>query len=164
MTILHSRKQADLDFAIEAARNRRRLRMEYIRAKRSRVHHDSSSDYTETSLERKDLNEIDSKKELRKIRNRESAEASRRRKRNDVLSLQQEVESLMSQVQSLKSRLGKYESLESIERLLRGQSTINQASPFSHTNDTLVYTEPAEFKHHKSLRGFAPIAKLTSLL
>lgn len=151
MAILYSRKQTDLEFAVEAARNRRRLRMEYLKAKRSRVHHDSSSDYTETSADRRELNEVESKKELRKIRNRESAEASRRRKRNDILSLQQEVESLMSQVKCLKSRLGKYESSESIERLLRGQSSIHQTSPFPHANDTLVYTEPAEFIFHNIL-------------
>jgi hypothetical protein len=163
-------------------KERRRLRMEYIRNKKMKINPDSLSDNsTVTSDESVDLNYLSTnshensvlasvetvtqllshsektlsqseiRKEARKIRNRESAEASRKRRRNDVQTLQAEVSNCLSQISYLKEWLSKYEPLESINAKLQSVF-IQQFDDFplktcQSNKDTLLYYEPAVFSH-----------------
>mmetsp|Transcript_4368 Transcript_4368/g.3920 ORF Transcript_4368/g.3920 Transcript_4368/m.3920 type:complete len:147 (-) Transcript_4368:341-781(-) len=117
------------------SKERRRLRVEAIKSKRNKTETDCSlnSLYSTNS----DNVEIisDTKKELRKIRNRESAEASRKRKRDDINQLQSQVNELLAEVSYLKKRLSYYENNES-----------NYNKENISSQDTYIITEPAAFK------------------
>lgn len=143
MTDLFDNNCPSLDQIV--ARDRRRLRVQYIRSKRSRAHilqdvkSVTSSD--DTSQDYPKITNDETRKVLRKIRNRESAEASRKRKRDDVTRLQEQMSALQRQVKILKSRLSQYESIETIENMLNDSRIVTNLS-----KDTLVYTEPAAFR------------------
>jgi len=141
----------------ESACHRRKLRVEYMKSKRNRTNsiNDSisiscSEDFIPPQKQ-VDNCEVDIKKSLRKIRNRESAEASRKRKRDDVVILQRELEILSDQVRALKCRLSRYESSDIIREILEHPEESLKLS-----NNTLVYTEPAVFNIHISLRRSPP--------
>jgi len=84
---------------MEDARERRRRRAEYL--KRSKQVEEIDGMNPSTILE--------SKRELRKIRNRESATLSRKRKNEEVSMLHTQVEDLQAEVLQLRKRLAMYE-------------------------------------------------------
>lgn len=134
-------------------KERRRLRAEYLRFKKSKALQDSSSDASSSDLSSQlpDVDsligpsrkrsvqddDIDIRKEMRKIRNRESAEASRKRKKDDIRTLQDQVNSLLDVIDNLKSRLEKYENVENS----------NEAMLENFASDKLILLGPAVFKY-----------------
>lgn len=134
LNLVNSRNMAD-------AKERRKLRCEYLKSKRN-ILCDVSLSSNSTSNCPIDNFSIDEsmdtsselKKHMRKIRNRQSAELSRKRKQDDITLLQQEVKELLSEVRHLKSRLSKYESIADYNMI-----------PMKANVNTCLYSEPAVF-------------------
>lgn len=117
----------------EAAKERRRLRLLYIKnarmAKAASVERATIQTTGNTAQEKRpskritvvvqESDEADMKKEFRKIRNRESAIASRKRKHEESVRLESELEVLKRQVAVLADRLMQYEDPESVKRIMK---------------------------------------------
>ena len=130
--------------------------MEYIRNKRSKISASVVSHVpvtisvkpiqaSVTVVETKPKSEVELKKEARRIRNRESAEASRKRRRDDALELRSEIEKYKRQISLLKSRLAMHEPLDAIEYMLQNDLSDGEEM------ETIVYREPAVFFIHPCL-------------
>ena len=126
----------------ELAKERRRARVEYMKTRKNLdiPDYDDQTVLSDISGGKEMFPVVDSKKELRKIRNRESAEASRKRKRDDVSILQQQVDELINQVNYFKTKLSKYEPVEGFS-YSESKTVCKKRS-----GDNLYNREPAVFK------------------
>jgi hypothetical protein len=85
------------------------------------------------------------KKEIRKLRNRESAERSRQKRNDESFILSNQIENLVKEVVSLKNRLSMYEKIDNCSTML-SPNFVDNTKEFIKLSYG-KYTEPAVFSY-----------------
>jgi len=92
------------------------------------------------------LSKIDNgKKEIRKLRNRESAERSRQKRNDETFILSNQIENLAKEVLILKNRLSMYEKIDNCATMLSPNFVISTKEFIKLSSGK--YTEPAVFSY-----------------
>ena len=140
----------------EEARYRRKLRVEKIRALRNKLPHIQINENVCIPSVSTNINKISDVVKDRKVRNRESALLSRKRKSDEMMNLQNRVHSLEDEVRMLRERLKLYEhkdvssygkSINMFSNTILQPSFMNDGKIMRyHMNNCNSSQEPAAFK------------------